>query len=65
MHKDNLNELPNTLQPMARIADVQDVVDAIVYLAEADRATGEVLHGDGGAHIGSTSIVMAAQCRAA
>jgi NAD(P)-dependent dehydrogenase (short-subunit alcohol dehydrogenase family) len=28
------------------------VVDAIVYLTEADQVTGEVLHVDGGSHVG-------------
>ena len=41
-----------TLQPMGRIASVKDIVDAIVYLTEADQVTGEVLHVDGGAHVG-------------
>ena len=40
------------LQPMGRIASVKDIVDAIVYLTEADQVTGEVLHVDGGAHAG-------------
>jgi NAD(P)-dependent dehydrogenase (short-subunit alcohol dehydrogenase family) len=52
MHSDQPMELLSTLQPMGRIADVTDVVDAIVYLTEADQVTGEVLHVDGGAHIG-------------
>jgi len=52
MHKDHPKELLETLQPMGRIADVKDIVDAIVYLTEADQVTGEVLHVDGGAHVG-------------
>ncbi len=39
-------------QPMGQFAQVKDVVDAIVYLTEAQQVTGEVLHVDGGAHIG-------------
>ena len=39
-------------QPMGRISVVKDIVDAIVYLTEAGQVTGEVLHVDGGAHIG-------------
>ena len=31
---------------------VKDIVDAIVYLTEAHQVTGEVLHVDGGAHVG-------------
>jgi NAD(P)-dependent dehydrogenase (short-subunit alcohol dehydrogenase family) len=52
MHKDNPKEFLKQLQPMARIADVQDVVDAVLYLAQAGQVTGEVLHVDGGAHAG-------------
>jgi NAD(P)-dependent dehydrogenase (short-subunit alcohol dehydrogenase family) len=34
------------------IAEVQDVVEAVLYLAQAAQVTGEVLHVDGGAHAG-------------
>jgi len=39
-------------QPMGRISEVKDIVDAIIYLTEAGQVTGEVLHVDGGAHVG-------------
>jgi len=39
-------------QPMGRISEVKDIVDAILYLTEASQVTGEVLHVDGGAHVG-------------
>jgi NAD(P)-dependent dehydrogenase (short-subunit alcohol dehydrogenase family) len=39
-------------QPMGEIAHVKDIVDAIIYLTEAGQVTGEVLHVDGGAHVG-------------
>ena len=41
-----------TLSPMGRICDVQDVVDAVLYLTEAMSVTGETLRVDGGAHVG-------------
>ena len=41
-----------TLSPMGQVADVRDVADAVLYLLEAPRVTGEVLHVDGGAHSG-------------
>jgi NAD(P)-dependent dehydrogenase (short-subunit alcohol dehydrogenase family) len=41
-----------TLSPMGQIAEVRDVADAVLYLLEAPRVTGEVLHVDGGAHSG-------------
>ncbi len=52
MHKDNPKDFLKTLQPMGRISDVKDVTDAVLYLAQADQVTGEVLHVDGGVHAG-------------
>ena len=52
MHKDGPKEVLKTLQPMGQISTVKDIVDAIVYLTEAGQVTGEVLHVDGGAHVG-------------
>jgi NAD(P)-dependent dehydrogenase (short-subunit alcohol dehydrogenase family) len=52
MHKDDPKDFLRMLQPMGKISDVKDIVDAIVYLTEADQVTGEVLHVDGGAHVG-------------
>jgi len=40
------------LQPMGRIAQVEDVTGAVLYLAKAGQVTGEVIHVDGGAHAG-------------
>jgi NAD(P)-dependent dehydrogenase (short-subunit alcohol dehydrogenase family) len=52
LHKDDPKDFLKTLQPMGQISEVKDIVDAIVYLTEAGQVTGEVLHVDGGAHIG-------------
>jgi NAD(P)-dependent dehydrogenase (short-subunit alcohol dehydrogenase family) len=52
MHKDDPKDVLRTLQPMGQISSVKDIVDAIVYLTEAGQVTGEVLHVDGGAHVG-------------
>jgi NAD(P)-dependent dehydrogenase (short-subunit alcohol dehydrogenase family) len=52
MHKDDPKDFLKTLQPMGQISDVKDIVDAVVYLSEAGQVTGEVLHVDGGAHVG-------------
>ena len=52
MHNDDPKNFLKTLQPMGQISDVKDIVDAIVYLTEAGQVTGEVLHVDGGAHVG-------------
>ena len=53
MHKDDPKDFLKALQPMGKIVDVKDVVDAVLYLAQAGQVTGEVLHVDGGAHAGS------------
>lgn len=52
MNKEKPKDFLETLQPMGQISDVKDIVDAIVYLTEAGQVTGEVLHVDGGAHVG-------------
>ncbi|WP_213736126.1 SDR family oxidoreductase [Bradyrhizobium sp. dw_411] len=52
MHTNNPKDVLKTLQPMGQISSVKDIVDAIVYLSEAGQVTGEVLHVDGGAHVG-------------
>jgi NAD(P)-dependent dehydrogenase (short-subunit alcohol dehydrogenase family) len=52
MHKDDPKDFLKTLQPMGSISEVQDIVDAVIYLTEAKQVTGEVLHVDGGAHVG-------------
>jgi NAD(P)-dependent dehydrogenase (short-subunit alcohol dehydrogenase family) len=52
MHKDDPKDSLKTLQPMGKFAEVKDVVDAVLYLAQAGQVTGEVLHVDGGAHAG-------------
>lgn len=41
-----------SLTPMGIISEAEDVADAVVYLTEARYVTGEVLHVDGGAHVG-------------
>ena len=52
LHKDDPKDDLKTLQPMGKIAGVSDIVDAVLYLAQAAQVTGEVLHVDGGAHAG-------------
>jgi NAD(P)-dependent dehydrogenase (short-subunit alcohol dehydrogenase family) len=52
MHENDPKDFLKTLQPMGQISTVQDIVDAIVYLTEAKQVTGQVLHVDGGSHVG-------------
>jgi NAD(P)-dependent dehydrogenase (short-subunit alcohol dehydrogenase family) len=52
MHESDPKEFLKTLSPMGKIVEVEDIVDAVLYLTEARQVTGEVLHVDGGAHVG-------------
>jgi NAD(P)-dependent dehydrogenase (short-subunit alcohol dehydrogenase family) len=52
LHQDGSNDSLKARQPMGKIAEVKDIVDAVLYLAQAGHVTGEVLHVDGGAHAG-------------
>jgi NAD(P)-dependent dehydrogenase (short-subunit alcohol dehydrogenase family) len=47
MHRDDSND--STLQPAIKKASVKDVVDAVLYLAQAGHVSGEILHVDGAA----------------
>ncbi len=52
LHKDDPKDSLKASQPMGKIVEIKDIVDAVLYLAEAGQITGEVLHVDGGAHAG-------------
>ena len=52
LHKKNPKDFLKTLSPMGTISDANDIAEAVVYLTEARHVTGEVLHVDGGAHVG-------------
>ena len=52
MHENDPKDFLKTLSPMGTISDAKDVAEAVVYLTEARYVTGEVLHVDGGAHVG-------------
>jgi len=41
-----------SLSPMGKVASVQDIAEAVWYLSQASQVTGEVLHVDGGSHLG-------------
>jgi NAD(P)-dependent dehydrogenase (short-subunit alcohol dehydrogenase family) len=47
MHPDSPSE--STLQPTVKKATVKDIVDAVLYLAQAGYVNGEILHVDGAA----------------
>ena len=52
MHKNDPKDLLERLNPMGSVTDSKEIADAVVYLTEAPHVTGEVLHVDGGAHVG-------------
>ena len=41
-----------SLSPMGQIGTPKDIADAVVYLTEASQVTGEILHVNGGSHLG-------------
>ncbi len=52
LHQNTPKDFMKTLSPMGTISDSTDIAEAVVYLTEARNVTGEVLHVDGGAHVG-------------
>ena len=52
MHTKDSPDFLRGLSPMGEIVDVDDIVEAVLYLIEARHVTGEVLHVDAGAHNG-------------
>ena len=52
MHKMEAHDFLKSLQPIGRMGEIDEVVDAVMYLNDATFVPGEVLHVDGGAHAG-------------
>jgi NAD(P)-dependent dehydrogenase (short-subunit alcohol dehydrogenase family) len=52
LHSNDSKDSLKKLTPMGSISTVEDIASAVVYLTEARQITGEVLHVDGGAHVG-------------
>jgi NAD(P)-dependent dehydrogenase (short-subunit alcohol dehydrogenase family) len=52
LHAEEPKDFLKTLSPMGSISTVEDIASAVLYLTEARHITGEVLHVDGGAHLG-------------
>jgi NAD(P)-dependent dehydrogenase (short-subunit alcohol dehydrogenase family) len=50
--KDVPQDFLRTLTPLGHIAAAQDIAEAVFYLTDASQVTGEVLHVDGGQHLG-------------
>ena len=52
MHAPATHEFLETLHPIRRLATVDEIAGAVLYLTHAAFITGHVLHVDGGAHAG-------------
>jgi len=52
MHAPEIHDFLAGLHPLGRMGQVQEVVDAVLYLDSTGFVTGETLHIDGGAHAG-------------
>jgi NAD(P)-dependent dehydrogenase (short-subunit alcohol dehydrogenase family) len=52
MHTPATHDFLATIHPLGRMGEVQDVVEAVLYLESAAFVTGEILHVDGGAAAG-------------
>jgi len=52
LHAKASKEFLKARSPMGSLATIEDIASAVVYLTEAREITGEVLHVDGGAHVG-------------
>lgn len=52
MHKPETHETLKSMHPIARLGEVKEIVDAVLFLTDATFTTGEILHVDGGAHAG-------------
>jgi NAD(P)-dependent dehydrogenase (short-subunit alcohol dehydrogenase family) len=52
LHANDAKDSLRSQAPMGTISTVEDIANAVVYLTEARQITGEVLHVDGGAHVG-------------
>ena len=52
LHTNSPKSFLHTLSPLGTIAAAKDIAEGVLYLTEAGEITGEVLHIDGGAHLG-------------
>ncbi|QDU28541.1 Glucose 1-dehydrogenase 1 [Anatilimnocola aggregata] len=52
MHAPETYDFLSRLHPLGRMGEIQEIVEAVLYLDSASFVTGETLHVDGGAHAG-------------
>lgn len=52
LHQKTPKDAMKASSPLGTITEAKDIAEAVLYLTEAQHVTGEVLHVDGGAHVG-------------
>jgi NAD(P)-dependent dehydrogenase (short-subunit alcohol dehydrogenase family) len=52
MHPAETHEALAKFHPLGRMAEVSDIVEAVLFLEVASLITGEILHVDGGQSVG-------------
>lgn len=52
MHRPEHHESLKGMHPIRRLASIEEIVEAVLFLVRAPFITGEVIHVDGGAHAG-------------
>jgi NAD(P)-dependent dehydrogenase (short-subunit alcohol dehydrogenase family) len=52
MHTDSPKDVIAMMSPIPGISSVDEIVDAVVFVTEAPRVTGETIRVDGGGHLG-------------
>src|SRR5437764_983038 len=52
LHRGTPRDMMQTLDPVGSISTVKEIADAVMYLTDANSATGQTLYVDGGAHFG-------------
>jgi NAD(P)-dependent dehydrogenase (short-subunit alcohol dehydrogenase family) len=52
MHAPETHEFLSALHPVGRMGEIEDIVNAVLYLEDASFVTGEILHVDGGQSAG-------------
>jgi NAD(P)-dependent dehydrogenase (short-subunit alcohol dehydrogenase family) len=57
MHAAETHDFLARLHPLHRLGEVREIVEAVLYLDNAEFVTGEVLHVDGGQHAGHWTSV--------
>ncbi|GAA0331550.1 SDR family oxidoreductase [Morganella psychrotolerans] len=52
MHQQETHDFFNALHPIGRMGEIEDIVNAIIFLEDSPYITGEILHVDGGQSAG-------------